>query len=280
MFQQMRTRLTAEFGLAVPLVSAPTRRSAAVAVSQAGALGLVNGHSEHGLDEPFAAPGHAQVGISFNSGSLVHQPELLQQALEQKPKAIMLSSGDHLAKFAPAVKAAGIPLICKCATLDCVKKALQAGATCIVTQSAAGRASLVALSFVATVADYLKAHSPETLLLAAGGNADGSGVAAALMMGADGALIDPGFWATSYLGRGHSSYRAEQQASTFNLGTLTATSRRELPELLFTGVPPKELRDAAGFASDSPLARTMVGSIMHEASERLSGVGSPPRSSL
>ena len=51
-------------------------------------------------------------------------------------------------------------------------------------------------SLVPEVADYLATHRPETLLLAAGGVADGRGLAAALMLGADGALVGSRLWAT------------------------------------------------------------------------------------
>ena len=52
------------------------------------------------------------------------------------------------------------------------------------------------LPFVPEVADYLAKHSPTTLLIAAGGIADGRGLAAALMLGADGVLVGTRFWAS------------------------------------------------------------------------------------
>ena len=50
-------------------------------------------------------------------------------------------------------------------------------------------ASSSTFAFVPEAADFPKQHSPETLLLAAGGIADGRGLAAALMLGADGVLV-------------------------------------------------------------------------------------------
>jgi nitronate monooxygenase len=52
------------------------------------------------------------------------------------------------------------------------------------------------LSFVPEVADYLARHAPATLLLTAGGIGDGRGLAAALMLGADGVLVGTRLWAS------------------------------------------------------------------------------------
>jgi len=56
--------------------------------------------------------------------------------------------------------------------------------------------SRATISFVPELADWLAAHSPQTLLLAAGGIADGRTLAAALVLGADGALVGSRLWAT------------------------------------------------------------------------------------
>ena len=51
-------------------------------------------------------------------------------------------------------------------------------------------------TLVPEIADWLAKHSPETLLLAAGGVADGRGLAASLMLGAEGALVGSRLWAS------------------------------------------------------------------------------------
>ena len=53
------------------------------------------------------------------------------------------------------------------------------------------------LSFVPEVADFVAARSPQTLVLATRGVADGGGLAAALTLRADGVLIGTRLWASS-----------------------------------------------------------------------------------
>jgi nitronate monooxygenase len=72
------------------------------------------------------------------------------------------------------------------------RAAVEAGADIIVAQGGeagghSGRRST--LTLVPEVADFLNSTAPTTLLVAAGGIADGRGLAAALMLGADGVLI-------------------------------------------------------------------------------------------
>jgi nitronate monooxygenase len=52
------------------------------------------------------------------------------------------------------------------------------------------------MTLVPEIADLIAKRAPQTLLCAAGGIADGRGLAAALMLGADAAVIGTRFWAT------------------------------------------------------------------------------------
>src|SRR5581483_3808158 len=100
---------------------------------------------------------------------------------------------------APRVKAAGIFAICQVQTMQHAREAVAAGADIIVAQGteAGGHGALRAtITLVPEVADYLAKESPATILAAAGGIADGRGLAAALMLGAEGVLMGSRFWAS------------------------------------------------------------------------------------
>jgi nitronate monooxygenase len=197
------TRFTARFGLTHPVALAPMAGAAggtlAGAISRAGGLGLLGGGygDADWIAQEWDRAGGAPIGIGFITWKLT--PALLDTALARRPVAVMLSFGDP-APFAPAIHAAGVPLICQCQSLDHARAALAAGAQVIVAQGAeAGGhgATRGTFTLVPELADHLATHAPDTLLLAAGGIADGRGLAAALVLGADGALVGTRFWAAS-----------------------------------------------------------------------------------
>ncbi len=64
------------------------------------------------------------------------------------------------------------------------------------TEAGGHGARRATLTLVPEVADLLARRSPDTLLVAAGGIADGRGLAAALMLGADGVLVGSRLWAS------------------------------------------------------------------------------------
>lgn len=198
------TRLTERFGIRHPILSAPMAIAGggklAAAVTAAGGLGLIGGGygDENWLTREFEAAGNQPVGCGFITWSLAKKPALLDQILDRRPKAVMLSFGDPR-PFANAITAAGAALICQCQTIAHVDEALEAGAGTIVAQGgeAGGHGMGRGLmSFVPEVADHLARRSPDTLLVAAGGIADGRGLAAALILGADGVLVGTRLWAS------------------------------------------------------------------------------------
>ena len=194
------TRATERLGIRHPIVLAPmggvSGGRLAAAISQAGGLGLIGGGygDPEWLEHELGAAGNAPVGIGFITWSLQKKPELLDLALERQPRAIMLAFGS-VEPFAEKVRRAGALLICQVQTLAQAREAVEAGADVLVAQgSEAGghAASRATLPLVPAVADA----APDIPVLAAGGIADGRGLAAALMLGADGVLMGTRFYAS------------------------------------------------------------------------------------
>jgi nitronate monooxygenase len=198
----MRTEFTEALKIEHPIALAPMGGSAggalAAAVSNGGGLGLVGGGRgqiewlEREL-EIVSAQTTKPWGVGFQSWSV--SVATVEQALEHRPVAVMLSFGDPT-PFAELVHNSGAKLIVQVTDLDEANQALDVGADVIVAQGteagghSGGRATL---PFVPVVAD-LVAPTP---VLAAGGIADGRGLAAALVLGAAGALIGTRFQASS-----------------------------------------------------------------------------------
>ena len=215
----IRTRLTERLGLDLLLMLAPMALAGggdlAAACAEAGAFGLVGGGygelawtrrewqiAARRLANTAAAQ---RVGCGFITWKLDQDASALDWVLDQPlaPKAVFLSFGDPR-PYAERIRAAGARLICQVQFLDQVPQAVEAGAEIIVAQGGAagghGAAAATARStmvFVPEVADWLAANAPEVLLLGAGGIADGRGLAALLMLGADGALLGSRLWATA-----------------------------------------------------------------------------------
>jgi nitronate monooxygenase len=200
-----RTRLTQLLGIEHPILLAPmgsvSGGALAAAVSAAGGLGLIGlGYGDpEWLEREFVAAGPARIGCGFITWSLARRPELLARTLAYRPAAVMLSFGDP-APFAGSIKEAGAALICQVQTVAQALEALTAGADAIVAQGAeAGGhgATRATLPLVPAVVDALRARGSDVPVVAAGGIADGRGLAAALALGADGALIGTRFLASS-----------------------------------------------------------------------------------
>ena len=204
------TRFTERLGIRHPIVCAPmafiTGGALASAVSGAGGIGIVGGAYagtvgaiEPDLETELAKAKSSKVGVGFITWALARAPEKLTTALKYAPSCVFLSFGDPR-PFAAQIHDAGAMLICQVQYLSQIPKALEAGAVAVVVQGteAGGHgASRSTLAFVPEAADYLKQHSPNTLLLAAGGIADGRGLAAALVLGADGVVVGTRFWASA-----------------------------------------------------------------------------------
>jgi nitronate monooxygenase len=203
------TRLTERFGIRHPILCAPmglvTGGALAAAVSRAGGLGIVGGGyagtlgGEPDLEIELARAKSGKFGVGFITWALERAPKMLSMALKHSPICVFLSFGDPR-PFAAEIREAGAALICQVQFMSQIDAALEAGAAAIVVQGteAGGHgATRSTFPFVPEAADYLKQRSPRTLLIAAGGIADGRGLAAALMLGADGVVVGTRLWASA-----------------------------------------------------------------------------------
>jgi len=168
----------------------------AAAVSNGGGLGLIGGGRS---DIDWIGPQVALIsahtskpwGIGFLSWAV--SVATVNRALEYGPSAVMLSFGDP-EPFATAICGSEAKLIVQVVNMEEARRAVDAGADVIVAQGseAGGHGGTRAtLPFVPAVVDLV---SP-TPVLAAGGVADGRGLAAALSLGAAGALVGTRFQA-------------------------------------------------------------------------------------
>ena len=196
------TALTKMFGLTHPIVLGPmggvSGGRLAAAVSNAGGLGLVGG----GYGDPAwlrAELSHVTEettrpwGVGLITWSI--DRSVFELALSYRPAAFLLSFGDPR-PYASAIKSAGCKLICQVQDIDQALIAREVGADVIVaegTEAGGHGGARATLPLVPAVVDAV-APIP---VVAAGGIADGRGLAASLMLGAHGVLMGTRFYASA-----------------------------------------------------------------------------------
>lgn len=196
----IQTPLCDLFGIEHPVLLAPmagvSGGALAAAVSRAGGLGMIGGGygDADWLTREFDVAGDAQIGVGLITWSLARQPHLLDLVLDRAPAALMLSFGDFQ-PFLPKIRERQTKLIIQVQTLSQAREAVDAGVDAVVAQGteAGGHGGARAtFPFVPAVVDIAKGIP----VIAAGGIADGRGLAAALALGASGVLCGTGFFAS------------------------------------------------------------------------------------
>lgn len=186
----------------------------AAAVSNAGGLGLIGGGyaDPDVLSRELAAAGGSRIGVGFITFALEQRRSSLDIALDHGLAAVQLSFGDP-SPFVDQIHAAGSLLISQVQTVAEAQQAARAGADVIIAQGqdsgGHGRAGRGTIGLVPAIVD---AVGPIPVV-AAGGLADGRGLAAALMLGAAGVTLGTRLYAS-----------AEAIADAGALGLLSASS--------------------------------------------------------
>lgn len=193
----IETELTKKLGISAPVLLAPmagvSGGKLAAAVTNAGGLGFIGGGycDPDWIAKEMKEAGNTQVGVGFITWALERNPDLLNRVIDQQPKAIFLSFGE-IGGFAAPVKRANLPLIAQVQSVEQARRAAGEGADVIIAQGteAGGHGSMRAtMPLVPAVVDAVG----DIPVVAAGGIADGRGLAAALMLGAAGVLCGTAF---------------------------------------------------------------------------------------
>jgi nitronate monooxygenase len=215
------TRLCDVFGIEYPVLNAPmgggdAPAQLAAAISEAGGLGLIGGTTMGGAEWLVAQIRLARelTDRPFGVGFISHFPnaaELMAVALGEGVRIVAHSFADP-APFVEAAHDAGAIVLCQVRTIDAARRAAIAGVDVVTAQGteAGGHTGMVStLPLVPAVVDVV-APVP---VIAAGGIGDGRGIAAALMLGAEGVWIGTRFLATPECGVSD-AYKARVVAAT------------------------------------------------------------------
>ncbi|HRW11116.1 MAG TPA: nitronate monooxygenase [Caldilineaceae bacterium] len=211
----IHTRLCDLLAIDHPILNAPMGGTAvgalAAAVSNAGGFGMIGGTSGGGAEwlRMQIRTARAQTDRPFGVGFISSFPgtaELVQVALEEGVAAINHSFADPT-PYVAAAKARGVRIFAQVQSVAQAKRAVAAGVDLILAQGteAGGHTGVAGtLALVPAVVDV----AGEIPVVAAGGVADGRGLAAVLMLGAVGASLGTRFVASQEWGGG----AREQQA--------------------------------------------------------------------
>jgi len=175
----------------------------AAAVSEAGGLGMIGGTTIGGVDWLVE-----QIRIAreltdrpFGVGFISHFPQtslLMEAALAAGVRIVAHSFADP-APFMPAARAAGARVLCQVRTVADAQRAAAAGVDVVTAQGTEAGGHTGHVSTLPLVPRVVDAVAP-TPVIAAGGIADGRGIAAALMLGAEGVWLGTRFLTTSESG--------------------------------------------------------------------------------
>lgn len=204
--QQLATRLTEKFGLSVPIVQAGMAFAGmtpplGIAVSEAGAMGSIAGVGIIPPEGVKQLVGGVMAGTDkpfhVNFITCYTQDGHIDLMCEMRPKAVSFHWGHPSAEWIGRLHDAGVEVWEQVGSVEDAKSAVADGIDLVIAQgSEAGGHNYGTAGTVALTPAIVDAVGDRALVLAAGGIADGRGLAAALMLGADGVWVGTRFVAT------------------------------------------------------------------------------------
>jgi NAD(P)H-dependent flavin oxidoreductase YrpB (nitropropane dioxygenase family) len=231
------TRFTDSYGITHPIAQAGMAfvgmtPSLAVAVCAAGGLGSIG----TGLMPPAALKAtidgvRAGTSQPFNVNlitGLMHDG-LLEVVCNEGVPVVSFHWGHPARSWIDALHGAGAKVWEQVGSADAAKKAVDDGVDLVIAQgSEAGGHNLGTLPIMALLPLVVDAAAP-ALVLGAGGIADGRGLAAALMLGADGVWVGTRFVATTE-SAAHPEYKARLAGARGADTVTTHLFGRDMPE--------------------------------------------------
>ncbi len=208
----IRTRFTRLVGVQHPIVlggmSGGTSPELVAAVSSAGGLGVYGASQRVRPGTPLEAEEIRSLGdriraltaAPFGLNLLLFDSSLgdVDALLSCGPRVLSTAwrrPDQDLRAVAARAHASGVLFMHQADTLDEAKRAAEAGADIVVAQGTEGGGHVGLMASLPLARMAVRALAPVPVLVA-GGIADGAGIAAALMLGADGVLLGTRFLAT------------------------------------------------------------------------------------
>ncbi|NJC85302.1 NAD(P)H-dependent flavin oxidoreductase [Planosporangium mesophilum] len=203
------TRLTREYGIRHPLVSAGmgfvSYEGLAAAVSSAGGLGVLGaspdpvpslqsmvGRIRDLTDKPWGV-GLICAETAFGPAST---PEHVAACVELRVPLVVFHHDVPPAEWISRLRSAGIKVWMQVSSVDLAAQAMAAGVDGLIAQGREAGGHVRAVSSRAQLLSAIRQRFPEALLLGAGGISTGENVAATLNEGADGVWVGTRFVAS------------------------------------------------------------------------------------
>ena len=197
----MKTKITDILGTKYPFIQGGMAWIAtaelAAAVSNAGGLGLLgSGSAPAGIMREEIKKVKALTDKPFGMNIMLMNPyadELAQLCIDEKVPVVTTGAGTP-AKYIPAWKEAGIKVIPVVPSVALAKRVERYGADAVIAEGTEAGGHIGEITTMCLVPQIVDAV--DIPVIAAGGIADGRGVAAALMLGADGVQMGTVFLAS------------------------------------------------------------------------------------